>query len=71
VRRRAAFLFFFVFLRASPPVLEPALIAHTIVVDFDPTGIKTGGNGILQPVVMRSVVVVIMLSFPRYFQKVS
>jgi hypothetical protein len=48
---------FLLFLGASPPVIEPAVMAYTITVDFDPTGIRTGGDAILQPAVMGCVVV--------------
>jgi hypothetical protein len=34
-------------------------MARPITVDLDPTGIKTGGDGILQPVVIAYVLVVL------------
>ena len=52
------FYFLFCFVkRASLPVPEPTVMARAITVDLDLAGIKTGGDGILQPVVIGFVLV--------------
>ena len=53
-------LFFFLW-RATPLVLEPAVIAYPITVDSESMGIETGGDGIWELVVMAPIVVVMVL----------
>lgn len=58
--RVVVFFYFLYFVeRALLPVLDPVVISYPITVDFDPTGVRTVGDGVLEPMVMTHVGVVV------------